>query len=171
MNSTSNNEEIKISASSIWKVIATGATAFGAITSTAFVLGQKYQENLSNLSIAEVRERAVKSEAKLESLQGILEQTKQINKQVLANRESMKDSISKKNSQIEELSSRVGAANNCSFIHQQIESLQRELRLVGTGGIFTQPTPETETKDQARRESLEKMIARYQSQLGPGSCK
>ena len=161
---------IEVSPPVLWKFVVAASAASAALLGAGFTAGLKYQENLSNVTIAELKGNLGQTQAKLESINGKIEQFNDANTKLRDENGQLTEVLGKRNAQIEDLTAKVGSTNNCAFIHKQIKSLEDELSHVGDYEIFGK-SQELEQKNLARRQSLEQIIARYVERLGTGSCK
>lgn len=157
-------------AKDLWKVIAVGAASFTTVCGLGFTAGLKYEESQANLKQAELNVVLGMVQAKLETVQGKVQGLSEVNGKLSQNYNQLLDILNSRNAQIEQLSAHVRSTDNCAFIHQQIRSMEQEIKFGGVGVVFG-GTSELEEQYRVRRVSLEQRLAGYQALLGPGSCK
>lgn len=153
-----------------WKALMALAGAVAGLIGSGYTVGRIHQESVSNITLAETKAILGQTQGKLESVQSKIERSAEIIGGLREINSQLAETVRAKNVELNEMRTRVGAADNCHFIREQLKSLQAELREIGSYAIWGQ-TVESKQRDEARRQSLEQMIARYQDQLGPGACK
>ena len=154
-------------ANRLWAVVAGGAAAFALVANEGFTFGRTYEQGLANGKIAEQTGSAEQAKARLVAAQERNAQLSEANANFKQANSQFLEILKAKNEQIERLAAQVGAANHCAFLHDQIRTLERETAQIDSIVLFG--APESEERQQTRRNALTQKIMGYTAQLG--SCK
>jgi hypothetical protein len=150
--------------------VATITVIFACISSIAggaYWAGQKLTEAQSFGQQAELKATVAQLQAKLEVAQSRAESLASANVQWHDAHQKLQEVLAQKSVEISQLSTLLGRANNCTFIHEQIRATRAEMD--STGSLFLIDTSkEGEEKQKTRKTILEKRLEGYQQQLG--SC-
>lgn len=116
---------------------------------------------------AELEGTIARLQAKLEVAQSRVESLTSANGQWRDANQRLQEVLTQKSTEVSQLSTLLGRANNCTFIHEQIRATRAEMDSTGSMVAFD-ASKEWEEKQRTRKATLEKRLEGYQQQLG--SC-
>jgi len=150
--------------------VATITVIFAGISSIAggaYWAGQKLTEAQSFAHQAELKGTIAQLQAKLEVAQSRAESLASAKVQWHDAHQKLQEVLAQKSVEVSQLSTLLGRANNCTFIHEQIRATRAEMAGTGSMVVFD-ASKEWEEKQNTRKAMLEKRLEGYQQQLG--SC-
>lgn len=147
-------------------------TAFSAVAGGSFWVGQQIAESKAEVRVANAAiERAdlqsqvgeTKADLKVSSarISQLLEKKLSLQS---AHRASQAE-LERQRQEIVSLSTALGKASNCTFIHDQIRAINVQLQSTGSLILFSN-SEESKQKESERKASLQSQMSEYQQQLG-----
>lgn len=162
-----------MSPNQIWASVLALATAFCAVASVAFIQGQRtsevaVQEKLNSLSM-----QLSKAQTEILIQTERTQQTTASLKQYADYIVGLNAQISKRDTQLAALNEQLGRTNTCSYLQQQISSLEQQISNISSGKkfrgggmlVFSTDTDEQRKRDEQRRAQDEAEVAQLQQRV------
>lgn len=147
-----------------WRAtIITLGVFLSAISSTAFLTGQYLAEAKASAEIAELKGEIALAQSNLTITKSSFDNCLSTYNEWRSAHKACEITIQNKDAQISELSGKLATANNCTFIHKQIEDTIEEINNVGIRSVFSEAPEE---KRSAQTIALEARLRGYQEKLG-----